>query len=76
LAKPVVDGIERELGDEMRVLRVSVMDDVGGQLAARYGVRSVPTFVLLDGDGEIMLRQVGMPQRDEIEAALVPLSGG
>jgi thioredoxin-related protein len=76
LAKPVVDGIERELGEEMRVLRVSVMDDVGGQLAARYGVRSVPTFVLLDRDGEVLLRQVGMPQRVEIENALGSPSGG
>jgi thioredoxin-related protein len=71
-----VDGIERELGEELRVLRVSVMDDVGGRLAARYDVRSVPTFVLLDADGEVLLRQVGMPQRAEIENALGSLSGG
>jgi hypothetical protein len=71
-----VDGIERELGEELRVLRVSVMDDVGGQLAMRYGVRSVPTFVLLDPDGEVLLRQVGRPQRAEIESALGLASEG
>ena len=71
-----MDGIERELGEQLRVLRVSVMDDVGGQLAMRYGVRSVPTFVLLDTDGEVLLRQVGRPQRTEIENALGLLSGG
>jgi len=54
----------------MRVLRLSVMDDVGGGLAIRYGVRSVPTFVLLDGRGEVVLRQAGMPDQDEIRAAL------
>ncbi|NLF02593.1 MAG: thioredoxin family protein [Anaerolineales bacterium] len=76
MAKPVVDGLERELGDRMQVLRVSVMDDVGSQLAARYSVRSVPTSVLLDGSGEVVLRQVGTPQREDVEAALAALSGG
>jgi len=74
LAKPVVDGLERELGDRAQVLRLSVMDDVGGELAKRYGVRGVPTFVLLDGVGEVVLKQTGMPDRDEIEATVAALS--
>ena len=73
MAKPVVDGLERELEGQAQVLRLSVMDDVGGELAVRYGVRSVPTFVLLNGAGEVVLQQAGMPDRDMIKAAVVKL---
>jgi thioredoxin-related protein len=50
-----------------------VMDDVGGALAMRYGVRGVPTFVLLDGAGEAVLTRAGPPQRAKITAALEQL---
>jgi hypothetical protein len=65
-----VDGLERDLEGKATVLRLNAVDDVGGQLAARYGVRGVPTVVLLDGQGKVVLTQVGMPQRAEIEAAV------
>ena len=74
MAKPVVDGLERELEDQMQVLRLSVMDDVGGALAMRYGVRAIPTFVLLDGAGKVVLSQVGIPDRDVIRSAVAELA--
>jgi thioredoxin-related protein len=74
LAKPVVDGLERELEGRVQVLRLSVTDDVGGELAMRYGVRGVPTFVLLDGTGETALKQVGIPDRVEIVATVEVLA--
>ena len=61
-----MDGLERELEGRAQVLRLSVMDGVGGELALRYNVRGVPTFVLLDGAGEVVLTQVGMPDRAAI----------
>ena len=75
MAKPVVDGLERELEGQAQVLRLNVMDDVGGELAMRYGVRGVPAFVLLDGTGEVVLQQVGMPEREEIVAMVAELAG-
>jgi thioredoxin-related protein len=69
-----VDGLEQDLQGRARVLRLSVMDDVGGELAMRYGVRGVPTFVLLDGTGEVVLRQVGIPSQGEIKTAVAELS--
>lgn len=68
-----MDGIERDLAGRARVLRLNVMGEVGGRLAARYDVRGVPTFLVLDGGGEIVLRQVGRPQRQEIMAAIEDL---
>jgi thioredoxin-related protein len=75
VAKPVVDGLERELDGRARVLRLSVRDDVAAQLAARFGVRAVPTFVLLDGTGELVLSQVGIPKRQQIVEAVARLAG-
>jgi thioredoxin-related protein len=75
LAKPVVDGIERDVEDKAQVLRLSVTDKVGRQLAMRYGVRGVPTRVLLDGNGNVVLTQAGPPQREEIRTAVERLTG-
>ena len=58
-----------------QVLRLSVTDDVGGALATRYRVRGVPTFVLLDGAGEVALTQIGKPDREAILAAVGELVG-
>jgi thioredoxin-related protein len=69
MAKPVVDGIERTLEEEVEVLRLKVTGGVGRELAARYGVRSLPTLVLLDGQGDVVLKRVGVPQEKEIVAA-------
>jgi hypothetical protein len=70
LAKPVVDGIERELEGKAQVVRLSVTDDVGGQLALRYGVRGVPTMVVLDGEGNVVYAKSGSPNRGEVIAAV------
>jgi thioredoxin-related protein len=69
-----VDRLERELEDRAQVLRLNVMDDVGGELAMRYRVRGVPTFVLLDGAGQVTLTQAGMLNRAEITAAVEELA--
>jgi thioredoxin-related protein len=73
LAKPVVDRLEQEMQGQIQVLRLSIMDDVGGQLAVRYGARGVPTFVLLNGTGEVVFQQGGMPDREAIKSAVEEL---
>lgn len=66
MAKPVVDRLERDLEGEARVLRLSALSGVGRQLAARYGVRGVPTFLLFNGDGEMTHYQVGRLDADQV----------
>jgi hypothetical protein len=66
-----VDGIERELEGKVPVIRLSVLSGVGRQAAAQYGVRSVPTFVVLGPDGVEASRHVGIPSKDRlVEEAL------
>ncbi len=69
-----MDGIERELEGDAKMLRLSVTNDVGRSLAMRYNVRGVPTLVLLDGSGNVVLKQVGSPQREEIIGAVERLT--
>lgn len=69
-----MDGIERDLQGEVDVLRLGVMNGVGRELALRYGVRSVPTLVLLDGNGDVVLTQSGVPRRAQIVEATEQLT--
>ena len=74
MAKPVVDGIERALEGKAQVVRLNVMDGVGGQLALRYGARGVPTMVVLDGVGEVVYVKIGSPNRGEVLAVVEGLT--
>ncbi len=70
ISKPAVDRMARNLAGEAEVLRLNVKEGVGLALARRWGVRGVPTFVVLDGDGEVVYAQAGAPQVETIEAAV------
>ncbi len=65
MAKPAVDGIEAEL-EKARLVRLNAMSRAGGTLASGWGVRGLPTLVVFDGDGEIVLRQVGRIHREAV----------
>ena len=65
-----MDRLERDLEGEMQVLRLGVGSLVGRQLAAQYGVRGVPTFVLFDGAGRMIQAQVGRLDADRIKAEI------
>jgi thioredoxin-related protein len=68
-----VDRLERDLEGRAQVLRLSAWGSVGRQLAARYGVRGVPTFLLFDGAGQVIHYQVGRLDPDEVKAEISSL---
>jgi thioredoxin-like negative regulator of GroEL len=68
LAKPVVDGLERNLEGKATVLRLDAGGEPGGQAAAMFGVRGVPTLVLVDGSGRPLLIQSGLLKPGEVLA--------
>ena len=69
-AKPIVDGIEREHGERLRVIRVNVQDTAGRALADRYHFEFTPTFVLFDAGGRELLRTVGAVDPAAVRQAL------
>jgi thioredoxin-like negative regulator of GroEL len=71
MAKPIVDGLERDLAGQATVLRLDVMSQPGREAAAFYGVKGVPTLIVVDGQGTPVLTQVGLirsePVRQKID---------
>jgi len=59
LEKPIVDRLERDLVGKTEVVRIDVLSKMGRQVAARYGVRGLPTLLVVDGQGEVTLTQIG-----------------
>ncbi len=68
MAKPIVDGLENDLRDKAHVLRLNVMDEIGMSAARRFSVRGVPSFFVLNGQGQVVHAQVGVPNRADIAA--------
>jgi hypothetical protein len=56
-----VDRLEAQLADKARVIRLDIFSSAGRQAAARFGVRGVPMFVILDGQGQVVDSQYGVP---------------
>ena len=61
-----MNGLERELTGRATVLRFNVKEQVGKDIALRYGVTVVPTFIVFDGLGREWWRQSGYPNRERI----------
>ncbi len=57
--KPVVDGLEGELGAKIHILRLNIQEPVGRELAPVYGFQYTPTFIFFDSQGNELWRQVG-----------------
>ncbi len=58
---PIIDEIEKELGDKVVVAKVDV--DSNQEYAAKYGVRNIPTVLIFKG-GEIAEKQVGVAPKN------------
>jgi thioredoxin-like negative regulator of GroEL len=70
----VVDGLEHDMKGKVRFTKVDVGTDEGAKVAASFGLGGVPAFVLLDGQGRVLHRQVGgTPDRDAIRTKVAAL---
>jgi thioredoxin-like negative regulator of GroEL len=66
VAKPVVDGLEKKLDGKAEVVRLNVLSGVGQQAARQYGVRGVPALVVVDGSGQAVFGQAGIPRPGQV----------
>ncbi len=68
---PVLDQLKEQLGEKVRILKIDV--DKNQDVASKFNVRGVPTFVLFK-NGEIQWRQSGgmdlRTLKDKIASAL------
>ena len=61
-----MDGLERELRGQALVMRIDLNRSVGRDMARRLNIYSVPTFIVLNGEGQEIWRKWGFPNRSTI----------
>ncbi len=49
-----MDRLETRLDGRAEVIRLNLLSDVGREAALRYGVRAVPTLLVVDGEGDLV----------------------
>ena len=68
--KPIVDGLEQELGASLTIIRVNVQSDSGRALAKAYNFQYTPTFVFFDASGAELWRQMGSIDAQKVRDSL------
>ena len=69
-ARPIVDRIEQDHAADLTVLRLNVLEADTRPYQARFGFRYTPTFILLDPEGQEMMRTVGAVDPLEVDRLL------
>lgn len=67
IMNPVIDELEKELGDKIKVERVNVDEDPAK--SSQMGVMSIPTYVVMK-DGKEIGRKVGVTAKAELAKLL------
>ncbi len=67
MMSPVIDAIAEEKQDSVKVCKINI--DEEQNLAVKYNVMSIPTFVVIK-DGKETGRSVGVQDKSEIESML------
>ncbi len=69
---PVLDEIAGELGEKLKIAKVDV--DKNAQIAQQFGVRSIPTLLILQG-GDVKEQMVGALSKNDLMAKIQPHLG-
>lgn len=69
LMGPKVDSLADELKDTMKVAKVDI--DKSPDLASKYGIQSIPAFVVFD-KGKVVATKVGGMSYDQLAAYVKP----
>jgi thioredoxin 1 len=67
MMSPVVDELASDLGDQAKVVKINVDD--AAETAAKYGVRSIPTFAVIK-NGEVQRQFGGVQTKDALREAI------
>lgn len=63
MMKPVVEELEKEFEGKVQIVKINV--DENQEESAKYGVMSIPTFIVLKDDQEIG-RKIGFTAKEEL----------
>jgi len=65
--EPILESVEED-NQDVSVERIDVEEN--GAVANEYNIRSLPTIVIEDANGDIVGEFIGVTQQDEIESSL------
>lgn len=65
--EPVLEELEKELAGKVQIEKINV--DENQELTAKYGVMSIPTYIVVDGDKEVE-RVIGATSKDNLLKAI------
>lgn len=72
-SKPMVDGLERQYANRVRMVRVDLMTPAGRELAERYRFDLTPYFVGFDARGTVVWQVRGrVPASAMLDQLLAP----
>lgn len=63
LMEPVIEELKKELGDKIEVVEIDV--DEKSEEATKYGVMSIPTYIILK-DGKEVGRKIGVTSKEDL----------
>lgn len=73
VAKPIVNGIEADYADTVRVFRIDARDPANKSIASQLGLRMTPTYIVFDHNGQEAYRSVGQLSRPSIDAVVTDI---
>jgi len=68
--KPLVDELENDLGEQIRIIRLNVQQSAGRELSPIYGFEYTPTFIMFDAEGNELWREVGSLDTEHVRNSL------
>lgn len=63
MMEPILEELEKELEGKIEIVKINV--DEQGEVAEKYGVMSIPTYIV-EKDGQEVGRKVGFTQKSEL----------
>ena len=70
MMQPIMEEIEKEYGDQVKVVFHDVWTEEGKPYASQYRIQAIPTQVFLDADGNEYYRHTGFFPKDELVKVL------
>lgn len=68
--KPVVDRLEEQYADRLKIIRVDIQSTAGETIAQEYGLFVTPSFLFFDARGQEAFRTVGRLDVNQIKILL------
>jgi len=63
IMEPIIDELKKELGDKVEIIKINV--DEKPEETQKYGVMSIPTYIILKDDKEVG-RKIGVTSKADL----------